>query len=81
MNEFLSGKKKILTMIFGVISGLSIVFGLDQSEIGTIAGAVVMLGSVISYIIAEGRIDVARITRALGVLIEDEIEIDESEEE
>lgn len=72
MNEFLSGKKKILTMIFGVISGLSIVFGLDQSEIGTIAGAVVMLGSVISYIIAEGRIDIARITNALEVLIREE---------
>lgn len=80
MNNFLSGKKKILTMIFGVISGLSIVFGLDQSEIGTIAGAVVMLGSVISYIVAEGRIDIARITNALEVLIRED-ETDESEEE
>lgn len=78
MSNFLSGKKKILTMIFGVISGLSIVFGLDQNEIGTIAGAVVTLGSVISYIIAEGSIDVARITNALEVLIDDKT--DENEE-
>ena len=58
MVKWLSGKKKIITMILGVISGLAIVFGLDQGEISTIAGAVVSVISVGGYLIAEGKIEV-----------------------
>lgn len=64
MVKWLSGKKKIITMILGVISGLAIVFGLDQGEISTIAGAVVSVISVGGYLIAEGKIDVERIKNA-----------------
>ena len=64
MNNLLSGKKKLITMILGIVSGLAIAFGLDQSEISAIAGAVVAVGSVISYMVAEGRIDVERIKTA-----------------
>ena len=64
MNNMLSGKKKLITMILGIVSGLAIAFGLDQSEISAVAGAVVAVGSVISYMIAEGRIDVERIKTA-----------------
>ena len=61
MNAWLSGKKKIITMILGVVSGLAIAFGLDQGEINIIAGAVVSVVSVASYMFAEGKIDVERI--------------------
>ena len=64
MANWLSGKKKIITMILGVLSGLAIAFGLDQSEISTIAGAVVSVISVGGYLIAEGKIDVERIKNA-----------------
>ena len=64
MNNLLSGKKKLITMILGIVSGLAIAFGLDQSEISAIAGAVVAVGSVVSYMVAEGRIDVERIKTA-----------------
>lgn len=64
MNDFLSGNKKIITMILGIVSGLAISFGLDQSEVSAVAGAVVAVGSVISYMVAEGRIDVERIRNA-----------------
>ena len=64
MANWLSGKKKILTMILGVVSGLAFAFGLDQGEISTIAGAIVSVFSVVSYLIAEGRIDVERIKTA-----------------
>lgn len=64
MNNLLSGKKKIITMILGIVSGLAIAFGLDQSEVSAVAGAVVAVGSVISYMLAEGRIDVERIKTA-----------------
>lgn len=64
MVKWLSGKKKILTMLLGLISGLAIAFGLDQGEISTIAGAVVSVFSVGGYLIAEGKIDVERIKNA-----------------
>lgn len=85
MNNWLSGKKKIITMILGVLSGLAVIFGVDQGEVSTIAGAVVSVGSVIGYLIAEGRIDVARITSsaealndALDLLVPDETETEEA---
>ena len=80
MNAWLSGKKKILTMILGVVSGLAIAFGLDQGEINIIAGAVVSVVSVAGYLFAEGRIDVERIkaaaqdvNEALGLLEADPV--------
>lgn len=87
MNNWLSGKKKIITMILGVLSGLAVIFGVDQGEVSTIAGAVVSVGSVVGYLIAEGRIDVARITSsaealndALDLLVPDETETEEAGE-
>ena len=82
MNELLSGKKKLITMILGIVSGLAIAFGLDQSEISAVAGAVVAVGSVISYMVAEGRIDVERIKTAADAVndvieLMDGVEIDE----
>lgn len=59
--NFLSGKKKIITMILGIVSGLAIAFGLDQTEITAVAGAVVSAASVVGYLMAEGKIDVERI--------------------
>ena len=64
MNNILSGKKKIITMILGIVSGLAIIFGIDQGEVSTIAGAVVSVVSVAGYLFAEGRIDVERIKNA-----------------
>ena len=64
MTNFLSGKKKILTMIMGVISGLLIAFGLEPSEVNVIAGAVVAVVSAASYLFVEGKIDVERIKHA-----------------
>lgn len=64
LTSLLSGKKKILTMILGVVTGLSIVFGLDQGDVNIIAGSVVAISSVISYMMAEGKIDIERIKAA-----------------
>ena len=84
MNEvktFLQGKKKILTAIIGVLSGLAIIFGVDQGDVSTISGAVVSVISVVSYLLAEGRIDVERIKNtaeevndAIDIFVEDEAE-------
>jgi inner membrane protein involved in colicin E2 resistance len=64
MKTFLQGKKKILTAIIGLLSGLAIIFGVDQGDISTISGALVSIVSVAGYLIAEGKIDVERIKNA-----------------
>ena len=64
VKTFLQGKKKILTAIIGVLSGLAIIFGVDQSEVSTVSGALVSIVSVAGYLIAEGKIDVERIKSA-----------------
>lgn len=70
MTNFLSGKKKILTMILGVVAGLLIAFGLDWSEISVVAGAVVSAASAVSYLLVEGKIDVERIKKAADAVNE-----------
>ena len=56
--------KKILTMILGIVSGLAMIFGLEQTEVNVISGAIVSVGSVISYLMVEGKIDVERLRNA-----------------
>lgn len=64
MKTFLQGKKKILAAILGLLSGLAVIFGVDQSEVSVISGTVVSVVSVVGYLIAEGKIDVERIKNA-----------------
>ena len=67
MNEvktFLQGKKKFLTALLGILLGVAIIFGIDQSEVSTFAGAFVSIVSVSGYLIAEGKIDIERIKAA-----------------
>ncbi len=68
MTNFLSGKKKILTMILGIVSGLAMIFGLEQTDVNVISGAIVAVGSVISYLMVEGKIDVERIKHAADAI-------------
>ena len=49
--------RKFLAAAAGIIAGISMVFGLDESVITTVSGAVMAAASVVSYIITEGRID------------------------
>ena len=61
---FLQGKKKFLTALLGILLGFSVIFGIDQGEVSTVAGAFVSAFSVVGYLIAEGKIDVERIKAA-----------------
>lgn len=49
--------RKLWAAAAGIVSGLAMVFGLDESTINTIAGAVVSAASVAAYIMAEGKVD------------------------
>ena len=47
----------------GYRHGLTMVFGLDESPISSVAGAVVSVASVVSYIITEGKVDAAEVKK------------------
>lgn len=49
--------RKFLASIVGVVTGIAMVFGLDENTISNVAGAVVSLASIVAYIIAEGKVD------------------------
>lgn len=58
--------RKLWAAIVGLVMGLSMVFGLDENTISTVAGAVVSVASVITYIITEGKVDAAAVGDAVG---------------
>lgn len=49
--------RKLWAAVAGIVTGLAMVFGLDQNTISTVAGAVVSVASVVAYIMAEGKVD------------------------
>lgn len=56
--------RKFLAAVAGLVSGLAIVFGLDENIITQVSGAVISVASVVAYIIAEGKIDAAAVGQA-----------------
>jgi phage shock protein PspC (stress-responsive transcriptional regulator) len=56
--------RKLWAAVAGVVTGLAMVFGLDESVISSVAGAVVSVASVVTYIITEGRVDAAAVKQA-----------------
>lgn len=65
MKEFLNKLKsrKFLTCVAGVAMGVCMVFGLDEGAIDSVAGAVVAVASIVSYIYVEGKIDTEAIDK------------------
>ena len=56
--------RKLWAAIAGIVTDLSMAFGLDESTISSVAGAVVSVASVVSYIITEGKVDAAGVKKA-----------------
>lgn len=57
--------RKLWAAAAGIVTGLAMVFGLDEGTISSVAGAVVSVASVVSYIIAEGKVDAEGIKKAV----------------
>jgi phage shock protein PspC (stress-responsive transcriptional regulator) len=57
--------RKLWACIAGVVTGLAMVFGLDQGTMDSVAGAVVSIASIMTYIITEGKIDAAAVKQAV----------------
>ena len=53
--------RKFLAALAGVATGLAMVFGVDETTISTVAGAVTTVASVVSYIMSEGMMDAAAV--------------------
>ena len=63
MDNFLKKltSRKFLAALAGVATGLAMVFGVDETTISTVAGAVTTVASVVSYIMSEGMVDAAAV--------------------
>jgi len=59
------GSRKLWAAVAGVVTGLSMVFGLDGDIITSVAGAVCSLASIITYIVTEGKVDAAAVRQAV----------------
>lgn len=70
--------RKLWAAVAGVVAGLAMVFGLDETVISTVAGAVVSVMSVVTYIITEGKIDAEGVKNAIEN-IQDGIEVVEGD--
>lgn len=57
--------RKLWAAIAGLVTGLAMVFGLDQGTISNVAGAVVSVASVVAYIMAEGKVDAESVKNAV----------------
>ena len=49
--------RKLWAAVAGIVTGLAMVFKLDEGTISTVAGAVVSAASVVAYVLAEGKVD------------------------
>ena len=56
--------RKFLTCVAGVVMGLCMTFGLDENAVNIIAGSITALGSIVTYIYTEGKIDAEAVKNA-----------------
>ena len=49
--------RKFITAIIGVAIGIAMIFGVDEETAVSVAGAILALVSVVSYIVIEGKVD------------------------
>lgn len=57
--------RKLWAAAAGIVTGLAMVFGLDEGAISSVAGAVVSVASVVAYIITEGKVDAEGVKKAV----------------
>lgn len=57
--------RKLWMALAGVATGVAMAFGVESTDIGTVAGAVTALISVMTYIITEGKVDAEGVKNAI----------------
>ena len=71
--------RKFWTAMIGIIVGIAISFGVDAEAISRVAGAITVLGSVMTYIYTEGKIDAAAVKKATDTIEEMVVAINEED--
>ena len=71
--------RKLWAAIVGVLTGISMAFGLDENIVSTVSGAVLSVVSVMTYIITEGKIDAAAVKNTVDDVKEAVDSIQDSE--
>lgn len=66
--------RKLWAAVAGIVSGLAMVFGLDESVITTVAGAVVSVVSVVTYIVTEGKVDAESVKQTV-IAVQEAVEV------
>ena len=81
MSEILRklSSRKLWMAIAGVATGIAMALGVDSTEIGTIAGAVTALLSVVTYIYVEGKVDAEGVKNAV-VATQDAVDLIEGDD-
>ena len=57
--------RKLWMAIAGVATGIAMALGVDTAEIGTVAGAVTAVISIVTYIYVEGKVDAEGVKNAV----------------
>ena len=72
MNELVRklSSRKLWAALIGVAAGLGMVFGLDEHVVSSVSGAVIALGSIVTYIVTEGKIDAESVKTATDVIFD-----------
>lgn len=80
MNDFVCKltSRKFIACLIGTIVGVAVTFGIDGDTITKIAGMIVSMGSVSTYIVTEGYIDAKAVND--GAIVVDGIEILDDED-
>ena len=71
--------RKLWLALAGIFTGVALAFGVDGSEVSTVAGAVTALVSVVTYVMTEGAVDMRCIEEQTALLYVDEQDGDSSE--
>lgn len=56
--------RKLWLAAAGIATGVAMAFGIDEGAVATVAGAVTAVTSVVTYILAEGRVDAEAVKSA-----------------
>ena len=72
--------RKLWMALAGVATGVAMAFGVESTDIGTVAGAVTTLISVVTYIIAEGKVDAESVKNTI-IEVQDAIEVLDGDDE
>ena len=57
--------RKLWAAVAGIVTGLAMVFKLDEGTMSSLAGATVSVCSVVAYIITEGKVDAESVKKAV----------------